>query len=490
MYTLPREKQNKIIQKYVFTNIHPIVCCAWITFQVSLIIYFCIVLSNNINLDNLMSTISYGFIIAKVSALMININFLILFLVMNKRILSTISNISYLLPINCHIQYHIYIVYLLLFYSFVHVLAHLYNFYIIDNGTYMSLINTSAGVTGIILIILFSIICIFSIKYIRNNYFELFAITHLLYIFIIITIIFHGSFCFLQDINENCISGQFWMYIIIPFSLFIIERCYREYNSYQKTIFLDIKKYHGNCNEITFYKTFFEYHPGQWVLINCPKISAFQWHPFTITSNPIENGLIQVVIKERGDWTKQFIKLLDDDIKIKISYPYGYRYDVITKYRVAVLIAGGIGITAFMGLIKSLSCSLGHGNKHVYLKKVYLYWTCKDIKDFHCFVDTLKKIKLELDKYGDFFIIELFITGLSMSNRLSLYPPVFNYIYGRPNFDTIFSDLCKLHPSNNIKLFLCGSKKMNDDLLHIVKKFNNTNSNTTQFIYQPGEIFT
>ena len=108
----------------------------------------------------------------------------------------------------------------------------------------------------------------------------------------------------------------------------------------------------------------------------------------------------------------------------------------------------------------------------IYLKKVYLYWTCKDIKDFHCFIDTLKNTKLELDKYGNIFIIELFITGLSMSHRISLYPPVFNYNYNRPNFDRIFSNLCKLHPSYNIKLFLCGSKKMNDDLLHIVKKYN------------------
>lgn len=43
---------------------------------------------------------------------------------------------------------------------------------------------------------------------------------------------------------------------------------------------------------------------GQWVLINCPSVSKTEWHPFTITSNPIEFGHVQVFIKESGDWTK------------------------------------------------------------------------------------------------------------------------------------------------------------------------------------------
>ena len=44
---------------------------------------------------------------------------------------------------------------------------------------------------------------------------------------------------------------------------------------------------------------------GQYIFINCPEISYFQWHPFTLTSAP-EEDFISVNVKMVGDWTKAF----------------------------------------------------------------------------------------------------------------------------------------------------------------------------------------
>lgn len=44
---------------------------------------------------------------------------------------------------------------------------------------------------------------------------------------------------------------------------------------------------------------------GQYIFINCPDISYWQWHPFTLTSAP-EEDFISVNIKMVGDWTKAF----------------------------------------------------------------------------------------------------------------------------------------------------------------------------------------
>lgn len=44
---------------------------------------------------------------------------------------------------------------------------------------------------------------------------------------------------------------------------------------------------------------------GQYIFINCPDVSYWQWHPFTLTSAP-EEDFISVNIKMVGDWTKAF----------------------------------------------------------------------------------------------------------------------------------------------------------------------------------------
>lgn len=44
---------------------------------------------------------------------------------------------------------------------------------------------------------------------------------------------------------------------------------------------------------------------GQYIFINCPQISYFQWHPFTLTSAP-EESFISINFKIVGDWTKSF----------------------------------------------------------------------------------------------------------------------------------------------------------------------------------------
>jgi len=504
METLPRDKNfsSPYVKKYFYFNFHIIICSIWVIIQCALVAYYYTSLKSNSNISNIVTNLYNGFLFAKVSALLINFNFMLLFVILNKYIISLVTNLSYLLPVNCIVGYHIVINMSILLFSIIHVASHVYNFYIIDGNTWTfnSLKKSTAGITGIILVCLYFVVYTFSLRIVRKRFYELFALSHLLHFGIVITLLLHGSFCFFKTDDGRCLSPTFWIYIIIPFTLFIIEKVFREYTSNKKTVFLNIKKYNDNCSRIEIYKPFFEFKAGQWVLVNCPNISRFQWHPFTIVSNPIENGKIELLVKETGTWTKKFTELLyennfhRDQIKIKVSNPYGYRYDIITKYRAAVLIAGGIGITPFISLLKSLPCNLGHGNHNVYLKKVYLFWVCRNIGDFNCFLTELKEIKNEIDKYGNnkLLSVNLYITGNSETRngtvRMSKFP-LLQFKEGRPDFDTIFHDLVTWHPNNDIKLLFCGSKKMNNDITHKIHKIHNV-TNNTKFIFQQGETFT
>jgi len=477
MDSLPRYASKKN-----YLNISYIILYIWILLQCGIFTYIYISLLHNSNLSNQINILGKGFLFAKSSAILININFVFLFIVMNKLL---ISNISYVIPANFNIHYHLCIIFSILFFTCIHVISHLYNFYILDQSLSI-LLTKPVSITGFLTILLFIIICISSLNCVRRSYHSIFSVLHLLYIGIIVVLIFHSTSCFLKLNNNQCLQTSFWKYIIAPFGLFILEKIYREYYSLKKTSLIDIKKY-NNYYLIDFYKPLFEFNPGQWVLINCPRISFFEWHPFTITSNNKENGKIQICIKDNGDWTNKFIAHLtnNNNINVKISYPYGTRCDTIVNYKVAVLIAGGIGITKFISLIKSLPCILGHGNQYTYLKKVHLYWVCKNINDFNCFIKQLNKIKTEIDNYGygTFFDIHFYITQNHTNDNQFNYPPLFHYEYNRPNFEQIFTNLSNEFRDTEINILFCGSKNMNNDIVYNIKKIKNK-----KLIYNCGEI--
>ena len=45
--------------------------------------------------------------------------------------------------------------------------------------------------------------------------------------------------------------------------------------------------------------------PGDWMFINLPVISKFEWHPFTISSAPERNDVLTFHIRSVGGWTNK-----------------------------------------------------------------------------------------------------------------------------------------------------------------------------------------
>jgi len=50
----------------------------------------------------------------------------------------------------------------------------------------------------------------------------------------------------------------------------------------------------------------FKFKAGQFLYLNCPTISEYEWHPFTITSAP-QDSFLSVHIRQAGDWTSAMI---------------------------------------------------------------------------------------------------------------------------------------------------------------------------------------
>ncbi len=80
---------------------------------------------------------------------------------------------------------------------------------------------------------------------------------------------------------------------------------------------------------------------------------ANQYHPFSITSGPTEREL-RVVVKAVGDYTRAMANL-EPGAGVRVEGPYGsFSYLTVNNPR-QVWIAGGIGLTPFLSMARSLT---------------------------------------------------------------------------------------------------------------------------------------
>jgi predicted ferric reductase len=84
-------------------------------------------------------------------------------------------------------------------------------------------------------------------------------------------------------------------------------------------------------------------------MICIPKISMFQFHPFSLSTSPHQDA-VSLHVRSLGNWTTALANLADKqrEIEILIEGPYGnlsIDLESDTRYKMILLISGGIGIT-------------------------------------------------------------------------------------------------------------------------------------------------
>jgi len=98
--------------------------------------------------------------------------------------------------------------------------------------------------------------------------------------------------------------------------------------------------------------------PGQFRFLRpAGRGSIHEDHPFTVTSDPLADGALTFTIKASGDFTRA-IPSVEPEHAVCLSPPYGrFSYLLHPQETALVFIAGGIGITPLMSMIRHMRSS-------------------------------------------------------------------------------------------------------------------------------------
>ncbi|KAM1528881.1 hypothetical protein ACFX1Z_018158 [Malus domestica] len=253
--------------------------------------------------------------------------------------------------------------------------------------TYEFLLTGTEGTTGILMVILIAISFTLAARRFRRNMvrlpapfnkltgFNAFWYSHHLLGLVYILLIIHGSCLYLA---HKWYEKTTWMYISVPLLLYVAERSLRTCRSKHYSVkMLKVSVLPGNVISLIMSKPpGFKYKSGQYIFLQCPTISSFEWHPFSITSAPGDEYL-SVHIRTVGDWTRELKRAIaeEDDSspaehsarfvqmrnldrrgqpRLFIDGPYGAPAQDYQNYDVLLLVGLGIGATPFISILRDL----------------------------------------------------------------------------------------------------------------------------------------
>ncbi|OAY65195.1 Respiratory burst oxidase [Ananas comosus] len=284
--------------------------------------------------------------------------------------------------------------------------------------TYGSLLYGVEGVTGIAMVVLMTVSFTLATHPFRKNGaqlpfplnrltgFNAFWYSHHLLVLVYVLLLVHSYFMFFV---HKWYQKTTWMYISVPLLLYVGERTLRALRSKAYSVkILKVSLLPGSVLTITMSKPYgFRYRSGQYIFLQCPTISPFEWfvsapsllllrrillefikcekrsccfhidrHPFSITSAPGDDYL-SVHVRTAGDWTQELKRIFIENYfspcsigratfsdlgsvqqrslpRLLVDGPYGAPAQDFRNYDVLLLVGLGIGATPFISILRDL----------------------------------------------------------------------------------------------------------------------------------------
>lgn len=110
----------------------------------------------------------------------------------------------------------------------------------------------------------------------------------------------------------------------------------------------------------------FTFQAGQYVRLNIPGISHFEWHPFNIASSPADYSCIELYIKVvPGGWSERLYNVIDDvncpdnnakeihpGLTAVLDGPHGSTLQAAVLHRNLIVVASGSGVAPIISLLR------------------------------------------------------------------------------------------------------------------------------------------
>ncbi|KAE8233890.1 hypothetical protein CF326_g1072 [Tilletia indica] len=315
--------------------------------------------------------LGWGVIVAKFSAGALYPT-LFFMLISMSRWIATLLRRSYLISrfINAdfHQSFHVRLSIVGLLLATIHAIGHLTGTFLYSSRpgqaqdviaagkpvrSYRDYVSTLPGWSGLVSLGLFWTIALLSSPKIRKWNYEVFQIGHLLMFPMVGFLAAHGTAKLLQ-------GPMLGYWLVFPTIAVLLERLHRIYRSLRPiqarlevldddTVCLTAR--HPRNKD-------WRYSAGQYILLQIPRLSKFQFHPFTISA--CVDDCLQVHIKtSEGDWTSALRELAlevgpDADVRIGIDGPFGAPAQRFYDYQKSIIVGSGIGITPFVAALTDL----------------------------------------------------------------------------------------------------------------------------------------
>ena len=238
-------------------------------------------------------------------------------------------------------------------------------------------------------------------------------------------------------------------------------------------------------------------------------VAEFEWHAFKLSKCPSTfnelDSEFSVHMRISGDWTSRLFDriskqsenckpqvkqygdnwIIDMDTSssdrqrknvcvkhfpaLHVDGPYGSPNEDAFRYPVNISVAAGIGISPFAAVLNELRQTSCKRHINFKMKRMYLIWTCRHVKDFTWFLDLMTDTMKHLTELNlpDLLVCHLYVTRNTAATIYDM-PVVDKKLrwfqkrlhFGRPDFKNLFGEIALSHHKQRIGVFYCGPKPL------------------------------